>query len=273
MKLNRTASVRWLSVIVVGAMILSGCAQNNQQVVVVASQSTATKTVQPQASATPTDDQPDDTDTPEPTETATPLPTSTPTLAPTLATVTVVPTPDPKAARNMLIAAFQKLNTAYPFRLTELTTMGGSPLDRMTDFAAADRTHTTFNSGSPVANLEEVIRVGGTTYWKINGTWSINDSSSSQPMLDLASMLIAGLSDVQYAGMETVNGVPSFVFTFKLSISSSGTALIGTGKAWVGIADGLPHQADMVGSLGGYALKSHLVYSYGVSFNIQPPIQ
>jgi hypothetical protein len=38
----------------------------------------------------------------------------------------------------------------------------------------------------------------------------------------------------------------------------------------VGIADGLPRQLDLNGTLNGAPLTTQLVYNYGVQFDIQP---
>ena len=72
-------------------------------------------------------------------------------------------------------------------------------------------------------------------------------------------------------GQETIDGVPSFVFTYTLTMPVENLPFKGTGKAWVGISDKVPHQVTLDGTVGDYPMKTLLVYSYGVRFDIQAP--
>jgi len=171
-------------------------------------------------------------------------------------------------AQTALTEAFKKLNTAYPYRLTEATT-GGVTLDRVTDFAAADRVHSTWTM-SPSPDQKEMITIGSQTWWKINGAWDPNPSDTRAPV-DIYSLIEPNLHDVQAAGQEAANGAPCNVYTFNLTISEPDFSLSGSGKAWVGSADGLPRQLDLQATVNGAMVNSHLVYSYGVQFDIQPP--
>jgi hypothetical protein len=222
--------------------------------------------------------EPDDTETPEPSETPTPSLTATQTVVPSdtpsPVPTTEVPTPNAQAARNQVVSAFEKLNSAYPFRLTEDTILAGQTLNRIADLQAADISHVTLNNGT-AGGVSETIRIGDQLYWKQNGQWSQVDQmpANSQPQVDLgAAWLISGIKNVQFGGVETVNGVPTFVYSFQLLASHSGVTISGNCKAWIGIGDGLPHQADLKGTMASYAVRTRLVYSYGVSFTIQPPL-
>jgi hypothetical protein len=227
-----------------------------------------TAPVLPSATKEPTKS--DDTDTPEPTKPVTATPPST-QAAPATTTVpktTTVATPSANDATKSLFTAFEKLNSAFPYRLTEASG-GAMQLDRVTDFAAADRIHSTWTLGN--AGQDESITIGTQTWWKLHGKWDTTPSDNSIP-IDVYALLYKDVSVIQYAGQETVMGTPCFVFTFKLTITTMSYALDSTGKAWVGIADGLPHQADLVGTIRGAPFTTHLVYSYGVKFDIQQPV-
>ena len=52
----------------------------------------------------------------------------------------------------------------------------------------------------------------------------------------------------------------------------SGSPATSTGKAWVGAADGLPHQSDSEFKVSGYAWNSHIVYEYNVDIKVEKPI-
>jgi hypothetical protein len=222
--------------------------------------------------------EPDDTDTPGPSETPTPsatltltpVPTNTPSPIPT----TEVATPNAQTARNQVVSAFEKLNSAYPFRLTEDTILAGQTLNRIADLQAADISHVTIDNGT-AGGVSETIRIGDQLYWKQNGQWSQVNAlpANSQSQVDMgAAWLISGIKNVHFDGVETVNGVPAFVYTFQLLASHSGVTISGNCKAWIGIGDGLPHQADLKGTMAAYGVQTHLVYSYGVNFTIQPPL-
>ena len=78
--------------------------------------------------------------------------------------------------RKDLREAFMKLNTAYPFRLTEKTSgtangqtaMGEST--RVVEFAAADRSHMKW-TGGPRGDIE-AISIGDKHYWYSDGKWT-----------------------------------------------------------------------------------------------------
>ncbi|HVP22262.1 MAG TPA: hypothetical protein VMS73_10425 [Anaerolineaceae bacterium] len=70
---------------------------------------------------------------------------------------------------SALVSTFEMLKSAYPYRLAEDST-GANPYNRVTDYAAAGRTHTVFNSGSPAAGLTEMIRYDGQQYYLDNGS-------------------------------------------------------------------------------------------------------
>jgi len=225
------------------------------------------------------------TNTQEPTDTSTPTPIPSPTLqpsntpAPTKPTgqQTVVPTFTDKSAKDAMVNAFKNLNHAYPFRLTEDTTSsGGITASRTTDFAAADRTHTILTDDPIIPGLTEEIRIGSQLYYLYNGAWTTDAppgvGAGSQ---DLAQLLINALTSVTYAGQDTVMNVPCFVFTFQSTLPLGSTTMNGTGKAWIGISDDLPHQVDSTHTVVGVSgsSSSHLVYSYGVNFDIQAPIK
>jgi hypothetical protein len=226
------------------------------------------KTVKILPSPTITVTQPDDTDTPEPTQPATPTAPATATIAPTQApaTLTAVPTFSPNAAAKALVAAFENLAKAYPYRLTE-TTRAGTSLDRVTDYAAADRIHSSWVQDG---KAYETITLGAQTWWKLKGAWEANPTDTHPPV-DVYALIAPNLHDVSYLGQETVLGKPCFVFAYGLTIKTSDISEDGAGKAWVGIADNLPHQVDLAGTANGFPLTTHLVYSFGIAFDIQPP--
>jgi hypothetical protein len=180
-----------------------------------------------------------------------------------------VPIFSANSAKKALVNAFLKLSSAYPYRLTE-TTRGASTLDRTTDYASADQVHSSWVL-APNPDQREIITIGGQTWWKLNSKWESDPSVNDAP-INLYSLLAPNTHDVQYDGQDSVMGIPCFVFNYALTINSAGVSLDGSGKAWVGISDGLPHQLDLNATVNSAPMTTHLVYSYGVKFDIQPPV-
>ena len=86
-------------------------------------------------------------------------------------------------------------------------------------------------------------------------------------------MMASAVKDVQYIGTDTVNGVPCHEYTYTMDMDVSGQKWAGTGKAWIGSTDGLPHQLDSemtVSSL--YKQKSHITYEYNIDVKVDKPM-
>ena len=174
--------------------------------------------------------------------------------------------------------AIAKLNTAYPYRLTETVSASDNSQTAMPDgtrvveFAAADRVH--MKSTSKIGVDVEAITIGDKHYWNSGGKWT-------EGSLDLASdggaefgkKVAEMLKDVKYVGPETVNGIDCHLYSCTIDGSMSGQNWTGTAKIWIGAADGLPHQSDsdfkVANSFGG---KSHIVYEYGGNIKVEPPV-
>src|SRR6266496_6684830 len=68
--------------------------------------------------------------------------------------------------------------------------------------------------------------------------------------------------EVKYLGPETIDRVPCFAYSYTLETNLGGQRYTGTGKAWVGAADGLPRQSDTEFKVSTYSQRSHIVYEY-----------
>lgn len=176
--------------------------------------------------------------------------------------------------------ALGKLKTAYPYRLTETTTATTSdqsvpPTTRVAEFAAPDRSHVKLSGGNTADDIE-MIAIGDKEYWYADGKWTENARQSATRKAkageDLEKMLASATKEVKLVGPETVNGVPCFAYTYSMEINESRNKYAGTGKAWIGAADGLPHQIDSEFNVGGFNQKSHIVYEYNVDLKIEQPI-
>ena len=179
-------------------------------------------------------------------------------------------------ARKDLRDALMKLNTSYPYRLTEtmsdltngkITMPGGT---RVVEFAAADRVH--MKSTGELAGDVEAITIGDKHYWYSGGKWTESSIARADPGDEFRKKLAEMIKDVKYVGAETVNGTACHLYTCIFDGSMSGQSWSGTSKVWVRAADGLPHQSDSDLKFGdSYSGKSHVVYEYNVNFKVEKP--
>ena len=174
--------------------------------------------------------------------------------------------------------AIAKLNTAYPYRLTETVSASSNSQTAMPDgtrvveFAAADRSHMKW-TGGPGGNIE-AISIGDKHYWFSNGKWT---GGTMPSMLgyrgeDFANKLAEMVKEVKYVGPETVNGMSCYAYTGTFETMMAGQKWSGTAKVWIGADDGLIHQSDSDFNTANYGSKSHTVYEYNVNIKIEPPI-
>ena len=182
-------------------------------------------------------------------------------------------------ARKDLGDALKKLKSAYPYRLTETmsaTANGQTAMPestRVTEFAAADRSHVKWTGGS--GGDFEQITIGEKRYSYSGGKWTEESGPSMAQRekrgLEFANKLAEMTKEVKYLGPETINGEPCFAYAYTLETNLGGQSYVGTGKAWIAAADGLPRQSDSEFKVATYAHKSHIVYEYNVDFKVEKP--
>jgi len=178
-------------------------------------------------------------------------------------------------ARKDLRDALMKLNTAYPYRLTETTASAADGREipqgtRVVEFAAADRSHMKW-TGGPGGNVE-AISIGDKHYWYSDGKWTAGELPGQRDRgADFAKKLAEMVKEVKYVGSESVNGVDCYAYTCTFEMPMAGQNWTGTARVWIGAGDGLPHQSDSEYKVANYGGKSHLVYEYNVNIKVEPP--
>ena len=181
-------------------------------------------------------------------------------------------------ARKDLRDALHKLNSAYPYRLTETmsaTANGQTAMPestRVVEFAAADRSHMKWTGGP--GGVVEAISIGDKHYWFENGKWTegtVPSSGGVDRAQDFANKLAEMVKEVKYLGPETINGVACHAYSYTLETTMAGQNYNGTGKVWIGAADGLPRQSDSEFKVATYAHKSHIVYEYSADIKVEKP--
>ena len=172
-------------------------------------------------------------------------------------------------ARKDVMDALRRLNTAYPYRLTETTS--GAESTRVVEFAAADRSHMKW-TGGPGGDIE-AISIGDRHYWFSNGKWTEGriPSMLGYQGEDFANKLADMVREVKYVGRETVNGISCYAYTGTFETTMAGQKWSGSAKLWIGADDGLIHQSDSEWNASTYGNRSHTVYEYNVSIKVEPP--
>jgi len=176
-------------------------------------------------------------------------------------------------ARKDVIDALRRLNTAYPYRLTETASGTGMPEStRVVEFAAADRSHMKW-TGGPAGNIE-AVSIGDKHYWFSGGKWTEGriPSMLGYKGEDFAKKLADMVREVKYLGPETIAGISCYAYTGTFETTLAGQKWSGTAKVWIGAGDGLIHQSDSEYNVATYSGKSHTVYEYNVNVNIEPPM-
>ena len=175
-------------------------------------------------------------------------------------------------ARQNLRDAYLRMKTAYPYRLTETTTSSSDnqsatpPIVRVSEFAAADRIHTTLNGD------EFAITFGDKHYIYLNGKWQETSQPLKRSQADMEKLVASSLKFVEPAGEETVNGVQCFAYATRFELNIGNQPSTTTGKVWIGLADGLVHQWDGDWKVANYNTKTHLVYEYNVDLHVAKPM-
>src|SRR5215467_12530524 len=182
-------------------------------------------------------------------------------------------------ARKDLREALERLNTAYPYRLTEDSSGNATGQEisggkRVVEFAAADRSHAKWTNG-PLGDTE-VITIGDKQYSKLNnGNWIVGSPAGLAQRQGMEKrmreMMASAVKDVKYIGTDTINGLPCHEYTYTMDMDVSGQKWAGTGKAWIGSTDGLLHQSDSEMTVSSYKQKSHITYEYNVDFKVDKP--
>jgi hypothetical protein len=181
-------------------------------------------------------------------------------------------------AGNDLRIAFLKLKRAYPYRqtVTVIDAENGQTLSSETsviEYASSNRLRLKAQDKNGKHN--EMIIFDDFNYLYLNGKWTKEAWSADEKakMETEHDRFVSSLSEVEFAGPDTVNGVQCKAYTYRwdLDISVSGKFPRGSGKAWIGVAEGLPRQVDQDLPIDNHLTKSHSVYEYKLRFRIARP--
>src|SRR5215510_7916904 len=138
--------------------------------------------------------------------------------SPSTAGSAFTPSSDP---RKDLREALERLNSAYPYRLTEVSSGSANGKEipqstRVVEFAAKDQSHAKWTAG-PLGDTE-AITIGDKQYMKLNnGNWTEGAAAAANRREGTAErmreLLAKVVKDVRYVGPETVDGVACHAYT------------------------------------------------------------
>jgi hypothetical protein len=173
-------------------------------------------------------------------------------------------------AREDLARSSKKLLTLPKFS-ADMEATGKTPLHMKYEYVSPDRFHVAYldAAGQPA---NEMTLIGQDVYMKTSGRWQKFPHNAAARTFDPREYFgdegVKFLTDVNYAGEETVNGKPAYAYTYRNLAKEGGSPF--TGKVWIGAQDGLPEKINAVFERG--ELKDLTInYDYTADVHIEPP--
>jgi len=173
------------------------------------------------------------------------------------------------AATEALAKAISAQLSARSYRARVDATINDEETARTIEYVAPDHFHIT-------SEADETIIIGEAVWTRPkDGTWR------KQPMN--ANAMLAAVRDpkmidqirknaeVKLIGPDTLDAKPMTVYEYTLR-NVMGTAMTSRAKAWISVADSLPHRIESETEFNGQASKSTITYfDYNTDIKIEPP--
>jgi hypothetical protein len=271
--MTRRAQYTLLLIFILSTLVLSACRARTAtpSILLAPAPSLATSLptslppeIPPAASAAPTDL--------PPTPTATSLPTDTP-----LPTATPAPTPASGEILPLILAAFEAQEDRSWRYTSDIRMENGETHTTLFEFVPPDRYHILSDGQS------EVIGTGGKVYIKQDGAWAespVQPSSIIDPQF--SDRLEQTISDLQFTGYETIDGVPMLVFQYRSTYKIAASEVASQTTLWLGQDDNLLYRILIDGEVAaldhstGAVTNSKaittIIYEYDPSIQIDVPV-
>jgi hypothetical protein len=175
---------------------------------------------------------------------------------------------DPQALDGLTQAISAQLN-ARSFRARLDSTFNNQEVARTIEYVAPDRFRM-------AGDNEETIIIG-------NKAWSRQNAGAWHELPIDASRMIAAVRDpkiieeirrsaeVKMVGPDTLDAKPMTVYQYTLR-NMMGTNMTSRSKAWVAVADNLPHRIETEADVNGQTSKATITYfDYNADIKIDPP--
>lgn len=172
------------------------------------------------------------------------------------------PTDNPTSDMEKLAERFSGLRSFKAKMVTDTQ----PPIHMDLEYAAPDRFRM---QGS---NTQEMMLIGRTTYLKIGDTWRMFSMPVDPNLVNIRKAFdkdnIKWLSNVRYVGEETVDGKPTYLYTYQNQGPNSQGE--NDSKVWVSTDRGLPLKIESVYKSG--SMKSMTItYDYTSEVSIEAP--
>lgn len=172
--------------------------------------------------------------------------------------------------RTYLLDALRQQMMSLPYRATMTQVTPDETLNYTVEFQPPDRFHMV------MPGVVEGIVIGEIFYLKQGEQWMqvpmSGDYTSAFGLLgpDTESMFDA-IQNVEFAGADFLNGVPTLVFTYTSDATVAGIVSTSTDKLWLGATDGRVHQIVVEGEAAGIHSTTTIVYEYDPSIVVEEP--
>jgi hypothetical protein len=204
-----------------------------------------------------------------------PAATDAPTIAPTQTPIQP-PAGDPfEFIKSATLAQLQ----ATSFRATtNLESGDGTKSQLIIEYVAPDRIHVNLGGGN------EQIAIKGKGAWiKENDTWEASPPGSEAILFsalspESAEQTLANtkIDTVRFVGVELLNAMPMFVYTYESEIDmGTGATIQGMNKVWIGVVDRRVHQVEATtNSIVKEGAQDRVIatYEYDIPITIEAPI-
>lgn len=204
--------------------------------------------------------------------TATAVPEPTPTIEPTDEPVeeTAVSEDDLLAELMLAYTAQQEEGT---WRAKQTIVDGENSLETIVEHQAPDRYRVTLDIGESVPF--ETIMIGETMYQNIGGTWMelpVDMGSEFSNMInDPQSMMEGSIENIEFVGIEDVDGESAKVYRFTAVDTLTDTSATSEIITWIRESDNLPLKQEI--TFTGTDVEGQItqVFEYDVDISIEPP--
>lgn len=177
---------------------------------------------------------------------------------------------DDAGARAELIGSWQKMTTQKDlgFRVRTTTTSKGKSLSSSMEVRWPDRFH------MKTEQSEMVILPSG-TWLNANGNWMKLPMDMKKVIAqftpEVMEKSMKGTKNVEFIGLDQVNGKPVKVYTFDFDMELMGIHSSGSSKLFLSTVDGYPLRMESHGKARGQESDTVVEYEYDDSIRIQAP--
>ncbi len=180
---------------------------------------------------------------------------------------------DPAAAIKQ---AVKNQSTAGAYRVKTVIESAEGAMEMTNEVIPPDQMRVLMDMGE---QTQEMIFIGEKGWMKMGEEWidsPINGSAIMSQIGALNDEMIEAMHDFSEVGNETINGVETRVFTYKVELGGEGDAAMAVKssvKLYVDVARGLPIQQEIEGEAMGVKSTSVQTIEYDSSIQIEAPVK